>query len=60
MFSVFCPEHGRQVLLGFADIAALRSESDAIELEWICYCGARGIERYPIAGRQTGREVPAG
>ena len=46
MFSIYCPEHGRAVLLGFADIADLRSGPDAIELDWICYCGARGTERY--------------
>lgn len=50
MFSVFCPAHGRDVLLGFADIAALRSASNGIELDWICYCGARGTERYPTYG----------
>ena len=48
MFSVLCPAHGHPVLLGFADIAALRSEADAIALDWICYCGARGTERYRI------------
>ena len=48
MFSVYCAEHGRVVLLGFTDIAALRSDQDAILLDWICYCGARGTERYPV------------
>ena len=42
MFSVHCPIHGHEVLLGERRIESLRNSSAGIEVRWVCYCGHRG------------------
>jgi hypothetical protein len=44
MFDVFCPRHGRLVLLGPRNIVALENTTDGIVLRWRCRCGATGTE----------------
>jgi hypothetical protein len=52
MFTVHCPRHQSQVLLGPRAIEALVETTDGIALHWRCRCGARGTEL-------TGRQSPA-
>ena len=42
MFSVHCPQHGHEVLLGERRIESLRNHQDGIEVNWVCYCGHQG------------------
>ena len=42
MFTVHCPIHGHEVLLGERRIESLRNSSAGIEVRWVCYCGHRG------------------
>jgi hypothetical protein len=53
MFSVYCPGHRSEILLGRRSIDALRNTGDGIELHWTCRCGTRGVE---LTGR---RRAPA-
>jgi hypothetical protein len=47
MFSVFCPGHHAEVLLGPDNILLVASEPDGIGLHWRCFCGESGVERTP-------------
>jgi hypothetical protein len=42
MFTVHCPQHGREVLLSERRIESLRNTRQGIELHWVCWCGHRG------------------
>jgi hypothetical protein len=42
MFSVHCPRHGHDVLLGERRIESLHNRPDGIEVRWVCYCGHQG------------------
>ena len=42
MFSVHCPRHGHEVLLGERRIESLHNSPAGIEVWWVCYCGHRG------------------
>lgn len=43
MFSVHCPRHDSDVLLGERHIESLRNTATGIEVRWTCSCGHRGI-----------------
>ncbi len=60
MFSIDCPCHGTQVLLGLDSIEALLSTSAGIEVYWRCTCGERGVW-VPVsaAGASAGGPVRA-
>jgi hypothetical protein len=57
MFSVFCPRHGRTVLLGPSDILSLDPSSEGgFVLGYRCSCGYEG--RWPAApGEDVGEEA---
>lgn len=42
MFTVHCPEHGREVLLSERRIESLHNTMNGIEVRWVCWCGTRG------------------
>jgi hypothetical protein len=42
MFTVHCPQHGREVLLSERRIESLRNTRQGIKLHWVCWCGHRG------------------
>ena len=44
MFSIHCPSHQTQILLGPRAIEALVDTAEGIELHWRCHCGATGVE----------------
>jgi hypothetical protein len=46
MFSVFCPTHGSEVLLGSRSIERIDNTAEGIHLHWRCYCGTRGVQRF--------------
>ena len=56
MFSVFCPRHGRWVLLGPSDILALEPAPDGgLAIGYRCSCGYEG--RWPAApGEDAGED----
>ena len=53
MFSVHCPRHGTEVLLGERRIDSIRNSAAGIEVRWVCYCGHEGSfltgRRFPEA-----------
>lgn len=57
MFSVHCPRHGAEVLLGSTNIEALRNTDAGIVVHWRCRCGARGVQVTGLAA--TSGPVPA-
>jgi hypothetical protein len=42
MFSVHCPTHGHEVLLGERRIESVHNSKAGIEVRWVCHCGHRG------------------
>jgi len=42
MFTVHCPQHGREVLLSERRIESLHNTLEGIEVRWVCWCGSRG------------------
>ena len=57
MFSVHCPKHGHEVLLGERRIESLRNRQDGIEVNWVCYCGHHGS--FLTGRRLAASPVPA-
>jgi hypothetical protein len=58
MFDVYCYQHGCRVLLGPGNIEALiNSPEGGVVLEWRCYCGATGTERFRAS--TTDKRKPA-
>lgn len=53
MFAVFCPGHGRRVLLSAHDIVALRHGPEGMEVHFRCTCGREGVWR---TGGRRGRD----
>lgn len=45
MFSVHCPRHGQEVLLGHRQILAIDGSGDDLAVHWVCWCGHRGVQR---------------
>jgi len=56
MFSVHCPKHGHEVLLGERRIESLHNSDAGIEVRWLCYCGHRGSF---LTGRRLSPSIPA-
>jgi hypothetical protein len=50
MFSVHCPRHGQEVLLGHRQILAIDGSGDDLVVRWVCWCGHRGQERMSHGG----------
>jgi hypothetical protein len=46
MFTVHCPTHRAEVLLGARSIEHLRNTDSGVELAWRCHCGTRGVLRF--------------
>jgi hypothetical protein len=42
MFTVHCPQHGREVLLSERRIESMHNTMKGIEVRWVCWCGTRG------------------
>jgi hypothetical protein len=42
MFSIHCPNHQTEILLGPRAIEAMVDTAEGIALHWRCHCGARG------------------
>ncbi len=42
MFSVYCEQHGSEVLLGEADVVRVLNTAGGTTLVWQCWCGQRG------------------
>ena len=55
MFSVHCPTHGHDVLLGERRIESLRNSAAGIEVRWVCDCGHRGSF---LTGRRAESQIP--
>ncbi|TMM17308.1 MAG: hypothetical protein E6G01_06155 [Actinobacteria bacterium] len=53
MFSVHCPRHGKRVLLAPDGIEALVNDGGSIAVRWVCWCGARGTERFGRGDAET-------
>jgi len=49
MFSAFCEEIGKEVLLGPDNFADLLDGPLGLELHYLCHCGSPGVI-YPKAG----------
>jgi hypothetical protein len=45
MFSVHCPRHGHEVLLGHRQILAIEGSGEALVVRWVCWCGHNGVHR---------------
>ncbi|HEY3141151.1 MAG TPA: hypothetical protein VGJ86_08475 [Acidimicrobiales bacterium] len=45
MFSVHCPRHGHDVLLGHRQIRGIEGSGSDLTLRWVCWCGQRGDYR---------------
>ena len=43
MFSVDCPQHGANVLLGLSDIRQIENTNAGIRVHYTCSCGHRGV-----------------
>jgi hypothetical protein len=43
MFDVYCPRHGRRVLLFPGDIERVENTGSGIEVVYRCFCGHRGV-----------------
>jgi hypothetical protein len=46
MFSVHCPRHGADVLLGTDNIERVINTTTGVALRWRCTCGATGETRH--------------
>jgi lysyl-tRNA synthetase class I len=58
VFAVWCPRHGRRVLLGPSDIIGIDAASDAgFVIEYRCSCGHEG--RFPATGGDGGGDARA-
>ncbi|HEV3226047.1 MAG TPA: hypothetical protein VGZ52_04410 [Acidimicrobiales bacterium] len=55
MFTVHCPAHGHEVLLGERRIRQLHNTADGIEVRWVCYCGHHGSF---LTGRRRDPMIP--
>lgn len=42
MFSVHCPRHGSEVLLGESRIIDIDNSGDRMRVSWVCWCGHVG------------------
>ena len=49
MFSVHCPRHGSEVLLGNNRIRGIERSGDRLTVRWECYCGHRGAHHRHVA-----------
>jgi hypothetical protein len=45
MFSVHCPRHGHEVLLGHRQIQAIEGSGDGLVVRWVCWCGHHGVQQ---------------
>ena len=51
MFSVFCPQHRSEVLLGNRGIERIVNDDTGIRVHWKCHCGHRGTPRTGVPRR---------
>lgn len=42
MFSVNCPSHRSDVLLGYSNLIGLENTEAGVVVHWRCYCGTVG------------------
>lgn len=42
MFSIQCPVHGGEVLLGERRVTGVENSGGRITVRWTCWCGHRG------------------
>lgn len=56
MFEVFCPEHGREVLLTTRHIERISNTPVGVIIEWRCWCGATG--KLQGAKRPASQQAP--
>ncbi len=59
MFSVFCPHHQAEVLLGYRGIKRVENDDDGILVHWTCYCGYHGRTRTGVPRRHSGADALA-
>lgn len=45
MFSVYCPRHGHDVLLGHRQILGIEGSGDRLTVHWVCWCGHQGTQQ---------------
>jgi hypothetical protein len=57
VFTVHCPNHRAEVLLGSSAITGVRNARAGIELDWRCRCGATGTLRF--RGHRVAAPTPA-
>ena len=53
MFSVYCPRHQSEVLLGYRGIERVVNADDGIHVHWKCFCGERGSTHTGVPPRQA-------
>jgi hypothetical protein len=54
MFSIHCPSHGSNVLLGRRRVRVVNT-TDGVALVWRCICGHEGVEILSGAGAGSAR-----
>jgi hypothetical protein len=54
MFSIYCPRHGREVLLSTRNIEALERTPLGVRVMWRCTCDTRGTK---LIGRRGARDT---
>ena len=55
MFSVHCPRHGHEVLLGHRQILGIAGRGPDLTVRWVCWCGHEGV--YHPQARPAGNPV---
>jgi hypothetical protein len=58
VFTVHCPNHRAEVLLGTRSITAVRNHRKGVEVDWRCRCGATGTLRFG-GRRAAATDVPS-
>ena len=45
MISVYCPRHGREVLLGHRQVLGIDGRGRDMTVRYVCWCGHEGTHR---------------
>ena len=46
MFTVYCPGHDAEILLGIDEITCVDNRPEGIDIYWRCECGAEGVRQF--------------
>ena len=59
MFTVHCPRHGHEVLLGHRQLVGIDGEGESLTVRWVCWCGHRGTSHPQAPARPAAASVAA-